>query len=604
MRWSQAFIPTLREDPAGAESTSHRLLLRAGYVRQLGAGLYSLLPLAVRVRAKMVRIIREELNKIGAQEFSLPAMHPAELWQESGRLATMGDIMFKLRDRKGCDMVLGTTHEEVFASIARTSLQSYRQLPQLWYQFQTKYRDEPRPKSGLLRVREFTMKDSYSFDVDSEGLDKSFDLHDAAYRRIFERCSLKFLAVQASSGAMGGSQSIEFMLKTDAGEDFVVKCSRCGYAANLEKAVSRPKHAQPDAQVSTQSAKQVGAQPAKQVGAQPDTQPAFPSASEPDSTLAEVQKFHTPGVRTIDQLAAFEGGAQANRQIKTLVFRADGKLIIALVRGDHQLNVTKLSEAIGASEVIPASDDEILSALGASAGSLGAVGLTKSTHPLISQIFADESLMGASNMQTGANENDYHLCGVSVQRDISVDRWLSLRDVQEGDLCTRCGASLEIFKALEIGHIFKLGTRYSESMGVRVLNRDGQEVPVVMGSYGIGVERLMAAIVESSHDDQGIIWPDTVAPYSVVITVVNSQDVKLAEAAEEMYRTLEREGIDVILDDRNERAGVKFADADLVGIPYRITVGKKAKDNIVEIFTRKTKASLEIDIADLVTYFL
>lgn len=592
MRWSQAFIPTLREDPAGAESASHRLLLRAGYIRQLGAGLYSLLPLAVRVRLKIVKIIREEMSKIGAQEFVLPAMHPAELWEESGRLAAMGEIMFKLRDRKGCDMVLGTTHEEVFASIARTSLQSYRQLPQIWYQFQTKFRDELRPKSGLLRVREFTMKDSYSFDADAGALDKSFDLHDAAYRRIFERCSLDFLAVQASSGAMGGSQSVEFMLKTDAGEDFVVTCAGCGYAANLEKAVSSPRQPSNSGTIIAQGPDEGGCSSIRANGAT--------GHSEPEA----LRKFHTPGVRTIDQLAAFQGGASADRQIKTLVFRADGKLIIALLRGDHQLNLTKFSEASGAIDVVPASDDEIFSALGANAGSLGAVGLTKTTHPLISQILADESLQGAINMQTGANENDYHLSGVSVERDIEIDRWASLRDVQEGDVCTRCGVALQIFKALEIGHIFKLGTRYSESMGVRFLNRDGNEAPVVMGSYGIGVERLMAAIVESSHDAQGIIWPDPVAPYSVVITVVNSQEPQLAEAAEGIYRTLQKEGIEVILDDRNERAGVKFADADLVGIPYRITVGKKIKDSIVEIFTRKTKSTQDIDLADLAAYFL
>ena len=564
MRWSKMFIPTLREDPADAEVLSHRLLVRAGYMRQLTAGVYSLLPLAQRVRLKVVEIIREEMNRAGAQEFLLPAIHPAEVWKESGRWDVMGENLFSFRDRKNVEMVLGMTHEEIVTLIARNSINSYRQLPQVWYQIQTKFRDEARPKSGLLRVREFTMKDAYSFDVDREGLDRAFqDQHDA-YVRIFTRCGLKFTPVEASSGAMGGSQSTEFMVRTAAGEDRIAVCEACGYAANVEKAISR---------------------------LEPFSDEEGPATPE---------EFPTPGVRTIEDLATFEGGAAADRQIKTLVYVLDDKVTLVLMRGDHDLNETKLVEATGAINVRPAHTEEIREALGASAGSLGAVGIESMSHPKIDRVIADESLRGRRNMTTGANKDDFHLRGVSVDRDLNVDRWAHLRTVSAGEGCPNCEGTIDVFKAVEIGHIFKLGTKYSESMGASVLTADGREVPIVMGCYGIGAERLMAAAVELHSDDAGIVWPASIAPFHVCITVVNIKDQALVAAAERIYAELEAAGIEALLDDRDERAGVKFNDADLIGVPYRVTVGKKIKEGKVELMTRAGRASEDVAIDSIV----
>ncbi|HEV8485254.1 MAG TPA: proline--tRNA ligase [Blastocatellia bacterium] len=565
MKWSNLFIPTLREDPADAEVASHRLLVRAGYIRQLTAGVYSLLPLAQRVRLKVINIIREEMNRAGGQEFLLPAIHPAEVWKESGRWEVMGDNMFRLRDRKGADMALGMTHEEVFTSIARNTLKSYRQLPQVWYQIQTKFRDEARPKSGLLRVREFTMKDAYSFDVDRAGLDKAFQDQYDAYCRIYTRCGLKYTAVEASSGAMGGSQSTEFMVRTNAGEDNIAVCEKCGYAANVEKATSR-----------------------------------LPAAHDGEGPVRP-EEFPTPGVRTIEDLTTFPGGAAADRQIKTLVFVLDGRVALVLMRGDHDLNETKLIDATGAINVRPATPEEIRTALGASAGSLGAVGVTPASHPNVSQLLADESLRDRRDMTTGANKDEHHLRGVSIERDIKVDKWASLRTVKAGEGCPNCDGTLDVFKAVEIGHIFKLGTKYSDSMGARVLLADGSEVPIVMGSYGIGVERLVAAAVEAGNDDAGIIWPTSIAPFHAVITPVNIKDQELLATAERIYAELEAAGIEALLDDRDERAGVKFNDADLIGVPYRITVGKKVKEGKVELMTRSARQSEDVAVDAIVT---
>jgi prolyl-tRNA synthetase len=565
MRWSTLFIPTLREDPADAEVASHRLLVRAGYIRQLTAGVYSLLPLAQRVRLKVIQIIREEMNRIGGQEFLLPAIHPAEVWKESGRWEVMGDNMFRLRDRKGADMALGMTHEEVFTTIARHAINSYRQLPQVWYQIQTKFRDEARPKSGLLRVREFTMKDAYSFDVDFEGLDKSFQDQYEAYCRIFTRCGLKYTPVDASSGAMGGSKSTEFMVRTNAGEDNIVVCEKCGYAANVEKATSKI------------------------------------APSDDEGGPGAVEEFPTPGVRTIDDLTTFPGGAAADRQIKTLVYALDDdQIALVLLRGDHELNETKLMDASGAINIRPAQADEISQALGASAGSLGAVGVSRTSHPRISRVIADDSLRGRRNMTTGANKDDHHLRGVSIDRDIKVDKWASLRTVKAGEICSNCDGPLDVFKAVEAGHIFKLGTKYSDSMGARVLTADGQEVSIVMGSYGIGVERVMSAAVELYNDKAGISWPVSIAPFHVVVTPVNIKDQALVDAAERLYADLGKAGIEALLDDRDERAGVKFNDADLIGVPYRITVGKKIKEGKVELFTRETSLSEDVPVGSVV----
>ncbi|HYE66209.1 MAG TPA: proline--tRNA ligase [Pyrinomonadaceae bacterium] len=571
MRWSQYFIPTLREVPADAEVVSHRLLLRAGLVRQLAAGIYSLLPLAQRVSLKIMQILREEMNRIGGQEFFLPALNPREIWEETGRWAAMGENMFRLKDRKGADLCLGMTHEEVFTSIARNEIRSYKQLPQVWYQIQVKFRDEARPKSGVLRVRQFIMKDAYSFDVDQAGLDKSFADQREAYQRIFDRCGLKYLIVEASSGAMGGSASNEFMVKTDAGEDMIATCEACGYAANLEKARSR-----------------------------------LPEVKD-GLGLDQPVEFPTPGVRTIEDLTTFPGGAAADQQIKTLVYVStrggESQTVLALLRGDHQLHETKLADALGGADLRPAQPEEIRELLGAGAGSLGGVGAKKKAREAGREvrILADLALKGRRNMTTGANKDDYHLRGVNIARDIPVDQWVDLRIVTSGESCPKCEAGrLEVAKALEIGHIFKLGTKYSESMGAYVLTQDGKEVPIVMGSYGIGVERILASAIELHHDEDGIIWPKAIAPFDVIVTITNIKQDDLREAGEKLYADLQRAGLEVLLDDRDERAGVKFKDADLIGIPYRINVGKKVSEGLVEVFDRRTKKTEDVRLGDVV----
>jgi prolyl-tRNA synthetase len=568
MRWSHYFVPTLREDPAEAEAVSHKLLLRAGVVRQLSAGIYSYLPLGQRIARKIMQILREEMDAIGGQELYLPALHPAEIWQESGRWYDIGDDMFRLKDRKGADMCLGMTHEEIFTDIARKEIRSYKQLPQVWYQIQLKFRDEARPKSGLMRLRNFIMKDAYTFDVDYDGLDKSFIDQREAYKKIFTRCGIQFLIVEASSGAMGGPASDEFIARTPAGEDLIVSCPQCGYAANLEKASSRL------AEIVDE---------------------AGPDAPE---------EFPTPGVRTIEDLISFPGGAEASRQIKSLVFVAtingEQRPVMVLLRGDHQLHEIKLADSLHATAVRPAHPDEIRELLGASAGSLGGVGAKGTASHL--RIIADTALTNRHNMTTGANKDDHHLRGVNIARDIPVDEWFDLRMVESGEGCPKCGTGvLEVFKGMEIGHIFKLGTKYSEAMGATVLTSDGKEVPLVMGSYGIGVERIISAAVEQQHDEDGIIWPKSLAPFDVIVTITNMKQDELRDAGEKLYDELERAGIEVLLDDRDERAGVKFKDADLIGIPYRITIGKKVAEGVVELFHRRTKQSEDVRISDVVT---
>lgn len=555
MRWSRLFVPTLREAPADAEVASHRLLVRAGYIRQLGAGIYSYLPLARRSLLKIEQIIREEMNRIGAQEFYLPALNPDDIWKESGRWETMGDNMFRLKDRAGRELCLGMTHEEVFTAIARNELRSYRDLPQIWYQIQVKFRDEPRPKSGLLRVRQFTMKDSYSFDIDEAGLDQSYRLHAEAYRRIFRRCGLRFLEVQASSGAMGGSESEEFMVFSDAGEDWIVHCE-CGYAANRERAVS---------------------------ALAPVENPASEAAPEP---------VHTPGRKTIEEVSEFLNVPQY-RQIKSLVYVVESRPHLILLRGDHQLNEAKLAAVLGTETFRPATPEEIRETLGADPGSLGPVGVRDLP------ILADEALRGRRDLVCGANRDDYHLLHVTPERDFSA-RYADLRDVEAGDPCIRCSRPLQVDKAIEVGHIFKLGLRYSSTMGATVLDREGREVPIVMGSYGIGLERILASAVELYHDELGIVLPRAIAPFEVVITVVRPDDAGQAEAAEGLYAELRREGVDCLLDDRAERPGVKFNDAELVGIPIRITVGKKIEAGKVEVFHRRNRETAEVPLGEAV----
>lgn len=557
MHWSKLFIPTLRENPAEAEVVSHQLLLRAGYIRQLSAGIYSYLYLAQRAMLRITSIVREEMDAIGAQEMLLPVLHPAEVWQESGRWELMGDDMFRLKDRFGRPMCLGMTEEEVMTTIARGELRSYKQLPQIWYQIAAKFRDEPRPKSGLMRVRQFIMKDSYSFDLNPAGLDESYDKHYVAYCKILDRCGLNYMAVEAHSGAMGGKQSHEFVVPSDAGEDYVVRCANCGYSANLEKAVSR-------------------ASEPRQAGIEGDFTP---------------EEFHTPGQKTIADLTAFTNLPETS-QIKSLVMVANGKPVLVLLRGDHHLSETKLQAELGATDLRAARPEEIREWFGADAGSLGPVGVKNM------RVIADEALKGRRNMLAGANKDDYHLRNVTPGKDFEPD-YYDLRQVANGDLCINCGGSLELIKCLEVGHIFKLGYRYSESMGLRVLNEDGQEVTVIMGSYGIGIERILTAAIELYNDADGMALPAAIAPFTVVVTPVNYSDAKQRQAAEDIYQACLDLCIDALIDDRDERPGVKFKDADLIGIPYRVTVGKKLAQGVVELVDRRTRESTDVPADNL-----
>jgi prolyl-tRNA synthetase len=579
-RWSELFIPTLREAPADAEVASHKFLVRAGYIRQLAAGIYSYLFLGNRSFNKIVAIVREEMDKIG-QEFYLPALHPRELWEASGRWAIMGDNMFRLKDRKGADLCLSMTHEEVMTEIARKELRSYKQLPQIWYQIQSKFRDEARPKSGLLRVRQFMMKDSYSFDMDAAGLDVSYQKHYDAYCRIFDRCGLEYMVVEAHSGAMGGSQSHEFMVRTPAGEDLIVSCESCSYAANLEKATSKL--------------------------ASVDDLPAAG-----DGNPIEV---HTPGMKTIEDVARFLGVSPKNK-IKTLALMANepdsktGKTklrpVVLLLRGDHQMNEAKLSTALGGRETRPMEANEIEELFGSPAGFLGPIGITwakdlnDTESPLL---LVDKALERRKNLIAGANKEDYHLKNVTPSRNFQPTVYVDLRNVAAGEACPNCGAPLRIDTAVEIGHIFKLGYKYSESMGARVLDKNGKEVTPIMGSYGIGIERILTAAVEQGNDENGFWLPTQIAPFEIIITPTNVGDEKLKAVAEDIARRLETSGFSVLLDDRDERPGVKFKDADLVGIPFRVNVGKKVTEGTVEVVRRSTREMHDASIAAITDYF-
>jgi len=557
MRWSKLFTPTLRDAPADAEAASHKLLVRGGFIRQLHAGHYSLLPMGLKVHEKVADIVREEINAIGGQEFLLPAMHPASIWKKTGRWDVMGDEMFRLTDRKGAENALGMTHEEIFTDLA-LEITSYKSLPQIWYQIQWKFRDEPRPKSGLLRVREFAMKDAYSFDLDQNGLEANYKLHHDAYLNIFDRLRLPAMPVEASSGAMGGSGSTEFMVPSPAGEDDVVRCPSCGYAANVERATAAL-----DAIV--------------------------------DRDIPELARFPTPGVRTIKALAEAEGGAPADQQIKTMVMVLDGDITLALLRGDHQLNLQKLQDHTGAIDIRPATPEETVEHLGASPGSLGAVQVSDI------RIIADAVLAGRAGLTTGANEDDWHWTGVDVERDINVESFADLREVRAGESCANCGTALEVVRCIEAGHIFQLGTKYSDVLGAHVLDPDGNQINLFMGSYGIGIGRNMAAVAETHHDDNGLIWPVSIAPYEAVVTVVSMKDDASVAAGERLYTELKSRGIDVILDDRDARAGVKFADAELIGIPYRVTIGPKAlAEAEVEFTPRATGETSRVGIDAIV----
>jgi len=586
-RWSKLFIPTLREAPADAEVASHKFLLRAGYMRQLGAGIYSFLFLGQRSLNKIIAIVREEMDTIG-QEFYLPAIHPRELWEQSGRWATMGENMFRLKDRKGADLCLGMTHEEIMTSIARSELRSYKQLPQIWYQIQNKFRDEPRPKSGLLRVRQFTMKDSYSFDLDEAGLDKSFNLHDAVYRRIFTRCGLKFVAVEADSGAMGGSQSQEFMVYTDAGEDLIASCPVCGYAANLEKATSR-------------------LDPVEEMEPTGDGTPEliFTPGCAAISDVAEFFKISPASDIKCVAYMALKRGTSDKRGVTPDTWHG----VATFLRGDHQVNETKLLGAIGAAELRTMQAEELAQYFNGPAGFLGPVGLKPNAKPLEDglTVVVDKSLEGRKNLVAGANKLDYHLRNVVPGRDFAWTIAADIRSVNEGEACPQtantgeaCSGKLVVGRAVEVGHIFKLGYKYTASMGARVLDPNGKEIMPIMGCYGIGIERILTAAIEQSNDKSGFWLHASIAPFTVVVTVTNSSDAVLAEAGQALAAELEAAGLDVLLDDRDERAGVKFKDADLVGIPYRVNVGKKAAGGILELVTRATSISVDVPLNEVV----
>jgi prolyl-tRNA synthetase len=545
MRWSQSLIPTLKEDPAEAEAVSHRLMVRAGMVRQLAAGIYVYLPLGQRVLDKINAIIREEMSRIGGQEITMPVLHPAELWQQTGRWATIGDEMFRLHDRGKREMCLGMTHEEVVSWLAAREIHSYRDLPQTWYQIQVKLRDEARPKSGVLRTREFLMKDSYTLDRDEAGLDRSYRLHKEAYCRIFERCGLAFHVVESDPGMMGGAGAHEFMAPSEAGEDEIALCGRCGYSANVELAGSHPRS------------------------------PAFPAWS--------LEEIATPNAGTIEEVCALLKIEPA-LTIKSLLLVAGDGPLLALVRGDQHLHEKKLSMAVG--EFRPAHRDEILSHLGAGAGSIGPVGA-------MLPVIADESLR-AGRYVTGANKDGFHLRGV-VPGTHFQPRWADIHRAKAGDGCPRCDADLQVERVIEVGNIFKLGTKYSVALKAVYLNEAGEELPIVMGSYGIGPARIAASAIEQHHDAQGIIWPDAIAPYQVHLLPVNMRDDKMLELGEMLYAQLQSERVEVFYDDRDERPGVKFKDADLLGLPLRLTIGSRAlKEGVVELKARKTGEELRV----------
>jgi prolyl-tRNA synthetase len=585
-RWSELFIPTLREAPADAEVASHKFLVRAGYIRQLAAGIYSYLFLGNRSFNKIMAIVRQEMDRIG-QEFFLPALHPREIWEASGRWALMGDNLFRLKDRKGADLALGMTEEEVMTDIARKELRSYKQLPQIWYQIAPKFRDEPRPRSGLLRIRQFMMKDAYSFDIDAAGLDVSYKKHYDTYCRIFDRCGLKYMVVEADSGAMGGKESHEFMVRTPAGEDQIVSCDGCNYAANMEKATSR-------------------------LGLVDDL------AAVGDGKPLEV---HTPGQKTIEDVARFLGVSPKNK-IKTLAYMADEKdektgktksrAVVVLMRGDHQLNEAKFNATVAVA-TRPMEESEIKALFKSPAGYLGPMGIEwakdlkkdkdKDKDAERPVLLVDKALEGRTNLIAGANKENYHLKNLTPGKDFHPTAYADLRAVTAGEGCPNCGNALRIDTAVEIGHIFKLGYRYSESMGARVLDKNGKEVTPIMGCYGIGIERILTAAVEQSNDENGFWLAPAIAPFEIVVTPTNVKDESLLSAALDIGTRLEAAGFDVILDDRDERPGVKFKDADLVGIPFRITVGKKVTDDTVEVVLRSTREVRDVRIAAVVEYF-
>jgi len=547
MRYSEMHLPTGREVPSDAEVISHQLMIRAGMIRKLTSGIYSYLPLGYRVIRKVEQIVREEMNKAGAQEVHMPMVQPAELWQESGRWVHYGKELLRFRDRHEREYCLGPTHEEVITDLVRNDVKTYRQLPRNLYQIQTKFRDEVRPRFGVMRCREFGMKDAYSFDADEAGAEKSYEKMFAAYNNIFRRCGLHFRPVEADSGSIGGKYSHEFMVMAESGEDAMVFCQKCSYAANLEKAEV--------------------------------TKPEKKNIQEKD--LLPLENIHTPNVRTIEEVSSFLKVKPQNI-VKTLIFNADGQPCAVLVRGDQEINEIKVKNYLGAAQLELADDEMIKKATGAPRGFAGAVKIK-------TRVIADYSIMNVINFVTGANKEDYHLKNVNVDRDFKIESFADLRVIEEKDTCPRCGGKIQFARGIEVGHVFKLGTKYSQAMKAMYLDKDGQEKIMIMGCYGIGIGRTVAACIEQNYDTHGIIWPVPLAPFHLIITPVNVNEKNVFDAAEKIYQEMLSAGIEVILDDRDERAGVKFNDADLIGIPLRITVGQKnlAQGN-VELRVRKT----------------
>ena len=553
MRVSKYFVPTRKEIPREAEIPSHQMMLRAGLIRQHSAGVYSILPMGWRILRNIMDVIREEMDAIGCQEFFLPALSTGELWTRSGRWDTFGDDMFKFTDRKGREMCLAPTHEEVFAEIAANDIQSYRDLPQMWYQIQTKFRDEIRPRSGILRIRQFLMKDAYSFDYTQEGLDESYRLQREAYLNIFRRVGLDVIVVKASSGAMGGRDCEEFMVLAEAGDDEIVNCPSCGYAANQEIAES-----------------QVDKVPGKKT---------------------ELRKVHTPGMRTIQEVAGFLE-VYPSRLVKSLMYKAGDSYVFALVRGDHQVDEAKLEAVIG--ECRPAEPEEVMELTGAEIGFISPIGIRGV------MVLADPAFEGMTDLVAGANEQDYHVLGVDMERDINVDNYVPLRTVQAGEPCIECSGPLKVSRTIEVGHIFKLGTRYSEALGAYFLDGNGTANPIIMGSYGIGVERIMASVIETNFDGNKMVWPRKIAPFLVEVLPLNIKNAQSINIAEDLYNTLSGRGISVLMDDRDDRAGVKFKDADLFGSPVVIVIGERnLKDGFVELRVQDKDATEKIKVESI-----
>ncbi|WP_286883721.1 proline--tRNA ligase [Aneurinibacillus sp. UBA3580] len=560
MKQSKLFLPTLREVPAEAEIVSHQLMVRAGLMRQLVSGVYTYLPLGYRVLRKVQQIVREEMDRAGAQEISMPAIQPAELWQETGRWDAYGPELMRLKDRHNRDFVLGPTHEEVVTGLVRDNLNTYKKLPINLYQIQTKYRDEVRPRFGVIRSREFIMKDAYSFDTTREGLDKSYqDMYDA-YTRIFTRAGLTFRAVEADAGAIGGKGTHEFMALSEIGEDTIAYCTSCDYAANLEKA-----------------------------------EVVYKSAEKRTASQAEMEKVATLDVKTIEQLMN-HFDMEARQFIKALVFKADERFVVALVRGDHELNDVKLKNIVDANVLTMATEEE-LDKLGIPLGFVGPFNLPEDI-----EVYADFAIQDMNGAVAGANEKDYHYKNVVPGRDFTVKTYTDLRNIIEGDECPRCGGHIAFARGIEVGHVFKLGTRYSEKMGAKFLDENGKEQPMIMGCYGIGISRTVAACVEQNNDENGIIWPWSLAPYQIHVVPVNVKNEEQKQLADSIYEQLQKEGYEVLLDDRPERAGVKFKDADLIGLPVRVTVGGKAGEGLVECKVRKTGESKDVHVDELLTY--